>query len=213
MQHGSFVWADLSSFRPDVTRVFYRDLMGWDFEGDGYDLAMVGGRPTAAIYEMPAFFQKIRMPSFWMSYIAVDDVARAVEIANDMGGKVEVGPEPFDGGGEFALIRDPLGAGFTVYQGDALAGGYGGAGGRIGHALIESDAAAVIPFYKALFCWEFTSVGGGSYDLGLRGQTIARFHEIPDPAIRGKEQYWAVLFDGKKGATDRVEALGGAGDC
>ncbi|MEM9139095.1 MAG: VOC family protein [Pseudomonadota bacterium] len=192
MAHGTFIWADLSSYRPELTRPFYEQLFGWRF--DGY-AAQIDGLPVAGLFQMPEEFQDMGMPSFWMSYIAVDDVAATVETARAHGGKVELGPIPFEGGGEIALIRDPLGAGFTIYQGSALAGALtGGAGGRLGHHLFVSDAAAVMPFYGALFGWGFE--GGNPARIARRGmtETVAHLHEVPDPAVRGKEQYWAISF-------------------
>ncbi len=194
-KHGAFLWADLTTFRPETTQSFYRSLFGWGFSADAYALADNRGRPAAGVYEMPPFFQKINMPSFWMSYIAVEDVEAAVAQANATGAKVELGPEDFAGGGRYALIRDPLGAGFTVYEGTALDGGYTGSNGRVGHALFVSDAAAVIPFYEGLFGWAFEAEGGpGTYRIKNHGRPIADLYEIPDPAIRGKEEYWGVLF-------------------
>ena len=191
MAHGEFIWADLSSFRPDVTRNFYADLFGWRF--DDYAGSLRTG-PVAGLFEMPAKFQAINMPSFWMSYIAVDDVAAAVETAKAHGGKVELGPIPFEGGGEIALIRDPLGAGFTVYTGTTLSSAGHGHGAKLGHGLFVSDASAVKGFYEKLFGWQFMPAADGAQEILLNGQRIAHLYEIPDPAIRGKEQYWAVYF-------------------
>ncbi|MEM7241496.1 MAG: VOC family protein [Pseudomonadota bacterium] len=191
MAHGDFIWADLSSYRPEVTRPFYTQLFEWKF--DDY-AAHVGKTPTAGLFQMPQKFMDMGMPSFWMSYIAVDDVAKAVETADKLGGKVELGSAEFEGGGQYALIRDPLGAGFTVYNGTALAGAAKGTNARLGHTLIVSDANAVMPFYTALFGWEFEAAGHDTFAMQQRGDTIGYLHQIEDPAIRGKEQYWAVLF-------------------
>lgn len=208
MQHGTFIWADLSSFRPEVTKEFYRKVMGWRF--DDY-VASVSAGPVAGLFEMPAKFQAINMPSFWMSYIAFDDVSAVTEIAKAKGGKVEVGPEPFEGGGTYALIRDPLGAGFTVYSGSALEGGATGLGARAGHGLFVSDASAVTGFYNALFGWEISNAKDGVSEIMQDGVCIAHLHEIPDPAIRGKEQYWGVFFrhPDLKAAEAEIIAQGG----
>ena len=58
------------------------------------------------------------MPSFWMSYIQVDSVEETVRIAEQYDAKVEIKPQPAPGGGVFALIRDPAGAGFTCFEGE-----------------------------------------------------------------------------------------------
>ena len=204
--HGSFIWADLSSFRPATTRAFYTSLLGWRFDGNDYAIATAQGRPIAGSFEMPAFFQKIRMPSFWMSYMQVDNVETAMEIATAQGGKVELGPEPFDGGGRIALIRDPLGAGFTVYEGSALPADQNT--GRQ-HGLFVSDAAAVMPFYTALFGWIFGSDKDGTRTITNGDTQIAHLHEIPDPALRGTEEYWAVMVPATAKSLAQIDSLGG----
>lgn len=209
MPHGSFIWADLSSFRTDITRKFYSDLLGWRF--DDYAASTSFG-PVAGLYEMPAKFQAINMPSFWMSYIAVDDVAKAVEIADANGGKVEVGPIPFEGGGEMALIRDPLGAGFTVYKGTALSSSAKGSGAKLGHGLFVSDASAVTGFYEQLFGWDFLPTTDGAHEILSGGKRIAHLYAIPDEAIRGKEQYWAVYFGTPSLANARQKVVAAGGE-
>lgn len=209
MTNGTFIWADLSSFRPDITRKFYTDLFGWRF--DDYAASTAAG-PVAGLFEMPPKFQAINMPSFWMSYIAVDDIAQTVEIAKANGAKVELGPIPFEGGGQIALIRDPLGAGFTVYEGSALNSNLTGAGAKLGHGLFVSDASAVTDFYAKLFGWTFAPAPDGAQEILLNGKRIAHLYEIPDPAIRGKEQYWAVYFGTPSLAEARLKVTGSGGE-
>jgi len=197
MAHGEFIWCDLSAYEPDKAMSFYASVFGWSWQretGEGMHIALCGGTPNAALYQMPEKFMQMGMPSFWMSYIAVNDVAAAVATARKMGGKVELGPEEFPGGGRYALIRDPLGAGFTVLEGETGAPVSGAPGARAGHGLFVSDAQAIIPFYEALFGWSFDTGAGGVRPVRLGGKTLFHCHEIPDPAVRGKEQYWAVLF-------------------
>ncbi|MEM6275574.1 MAG: VOC family protein [Pseudomonadota bacterium] len=201
---GSFVWADLATFRQEVAETFYAHVLGWGF-ADG--MAHAGGAPVAAIFTMPETFQKIGMPSFWMSYIAVESAAQVADAATALGAKVEVGPEPY-GDGQIALIRDPLGAGFTVYEGPALAGVSEGPGARVGHALFISDASRITGFYEELFGWSFGPFVEGVSRVSLNGQLLFHCHEIPDPAIRGREEFWAVLFAPGPAPPD-LEAMGG----
>lgn len=203
MLHGTFIWADLSTFRRDVTEPFYSAVMGWRFD-DG--LASTGGLAVAQVYTMPEKFQKIGMPSFWMSYIAVSDINAAIDAACDLGGKVELGPEPFEGG-QIALIRDPLGAGFTVYEGAPLGEVARGSGSRLGHALFVSDASAVRDFYAQLFGWTFGAGFGGMQSILAHNQRVASLHEVPSEEQRGKEQYWAVLFAHDNLAMAQARAL------
>ncbi|MEM9853255.1 MAG: VOC family protein [Pseudomonadota bacterium] len=203
--HGAFIWADLSTFRLDKTRRFYGDVMGWQFDGD----VAFTDAPVASIYTMPEKFQKIGMPSFWMSYIAVSEAAHAVRQAKALGGKVELGPVAYEQG-EIALIRDPLGAGFTIYSGPPFPPSATGPAARAGHGLFVSDMAAIKPFYEALFGWRFGVPEMGVSAVSKDGETLFHCHEIPDPALRGKEEYWGVFFAAPDaGVKGRVGAAGG----
>jgi len=198
--HGRFLWADLSTFDLDAAHAFYARMMGWRF--DGY-FAHKDDVSVAGLYTMPEKFQAIGMPSFWMSYIGVDNLAASIETASRLGGRVEVGPQPL-GAGQFALVRDPLGAGFTLYEGDDMGPS------AHGHALFVSAGAAVRSFYAALFEWTFGPGFGGIQAIQSNGMTIGHLHEIPDPVQRGTEQYWGVLF----GSSDLIrdaQSIEGAG--
>ncbi|MEM8793853.1 MAG: VOC family protein [Pseudomonadota bacterium] len=189
MSTDTLVWCDLSAYRPDVVKRFYSDLFGWNWSGGDYDIASVGPDPVAAIYQMPPKFMDMGMPSFWMSYIAVADVAATVETARAHDGIIELAAE------DHALIRDPLGAGFTVHSGLGETAPTGLARGhRHGHGYFCSDLGKVTGFYEALFGWRFRAVPDGySEILTHGGAVVATAMELPED-VRGKEQYWAVRF-------------------
>ncbi len=200
MGHGDFIWCDLSTFDLGVSTRFYSDLFGWQMADSGeYNLCYAGRTEAAGLYVMPEFFQKINMPSFWMSYIQVDDVNRAIETANKMGGKVELGPEPFGAreDGQIALIRDPQGAGFTVYQGpDFNSRDLRGGHGRMAwNELIISDIAAVQPFYEALFDWKISRIAGSDrFEVHNQAdKLISNIEQVPNE-IKGDLEYWAIYF-------------------
>lgn len=198
MAHGQFIWCDLSAYDPARAMRFYGDVFGWHWSGaddSGTHIANTGNGPVASLYQMPEKFMQMGMPSFWMSYIAVDDAAAVVDQAKALGGKVELGPAEYPGGGTYALIRDPLGAGFTVLQGEDGTTPSTKPGARVGHALFVSDISAIQPFYEALFGWSFGKVVYGEAPVSLNGDLLFHCHEIPDEGVRGKEQYWVVLFN------------------
>ncbi|MEL6282015.1 MAG: VOC family protein [Pseudomonadota bacterium] len=187
---GGFVWCDLSAFNPSSAQTFYAAVLGWSFspENEGYSIASTDSGAAAGIYEMPAKFRKIGMPSFWMSYIQVADVARTVDAATRRGGKTEIAPTRLDDSGSFALIRDPLGAGFTVYDGDMGPGAIG-RGARVRHALYVSEPRAVQDFYRSVFAWS--------------DEEMQRVIEAPED-LRGPYEFWGVHFGAED--LDRAEA-------
>lgn len=221
MPKGDFLWCDLSTFNVENTKGFYAELFGWTFQamtqpdGSPYHIGSTAGGECAAIFEMPQKFQAIGLPSFWMSYVAVDDIDTTVEQARALGGKVEVGPVAFGGNASIALIRDPLGAGFTVYQGGDLQPRRPDAapGQMAWNALYVSDAQAVTPFYEAIFGWDIAKdpSQSGVYTIrNSRGDAISAIHELPDD-VRGKHQFWGVHFAVADMAGAKTQLLKGGG--
>ena len=219
MAAGDFVWCDLSALNPERAKDFYGRLFGWRVgeitqpDGTPYYIASVGPGECAGLFEMPAKFQALNLPSFWMSYIAVDDIARVVDRARQGGGKVEVEPQSFSDDDAIALIRDPLGAGFTVYQGGALSPRMESPppGHMAWNALFVSDAQAVMPFYADIFGWQMSRGESNSCAIrNSRGDEIAAIYEQPDE-LRGGYQYWGVHFAVRDIAAAKVRVceLGG----
>lgn len=201
MAHGEFVWCNLSSFRPEVTKRFYRKLLGWSYietaqpDGWPYHVAMAGNLDTASIFEMPKTFQDLRMPSFWMPYISVEDLDTACETAVRLGGTVELGPLAWSGNDQIVLIRDPLGAGFTVHRGDGLMPDprEGWPGHRAWCSLVVSNTDEVAPFYGELFDWQISRNGRDFWVRTRGGKLIADLSTVRDEA-RGHYQFWGVYF-------------------
>ena len=201
MAHGDIIWCDLSTIDVARTTSVYADLFGWDYttvqqpDGSDYHIGATGNDQAAAIFEMPETFQKIGLPSFWMTYFQVDDAQATAELATQLGGKVELGPMPFSDAGRIALIRDPLGAGFTIYDGSDLPprGQAPKAGHPIWHGLYVSDASEVIPFYEQLFGWTIRDEGQGSHRVMNDKATIGGVEELAEE-LRGKFEFWGVHF-------------------
>lgn len=201
MANGEFVWCDLSARRIDVACKFYGDLFNWRFQeevtadGSVYATAYTS-HAAAGNYTMPAKFAEMGMPCFWMSYIEVTSVEATIDKARSMGAIIELGPVDGPGDTKVALIRDPLGAGFTVIEGEGLSPrlAQAGHGDMAWNALYVSDSEAIIPFYEALFGWSISPPDvENSRRIDLAGRPVSEIHELPDN-IRGKQQYWVVHF-------------------
>lgn len=208
MPYGHFVWTDLSTYSLADARTDYADLFGWSFGGDdAYDFAILNGTAVAAVFPMPERLAKIDMPSFWMSYVHVDDLDAAVAKARSHDGVIiEIEPQDFDEGARVALVRDPSGAGFTLYEGPEIAveeSGTGTVTARFHHC---ADVALIGDFYRDLFGWRMEKSGDVPwpvYDiLHPHGTRVARAEEVPRD-LRGKFSYWMPCFE----VTDRADFL------
>jgi len=200
MPNNPFIWADLSTFDLKQAKQFYNRCFHWNYQqGDNYATCQPKqGGYTAGIYPMPEKFVKIGMPSFWMSYIQVDDINQTAALAKANGGRVEVEPTA-DQGGLISLIRDPSGAGFTCYQGEAI-----GAATRQNlhgqvcwNTLHVSNLDTVQPFYENVFGWHIkVNKQQQLFDVYLTAssnQVIANIC-VTDNSIKGDKEYWGVYF-------------------
>ena len=214
--NNQFVWADLSTFDIQATKRFYRQCFQWKYSslGDGYLLAQIRQESAAGLYTMPAKFQSIGMPSFWMSYIHVQDLEQVVRMAEKWGGRVELQPQPFAGGGRIALIRDPLGAGFTCYEGREFETPEKGVpyGRVVWHELHISALDKVQAFYTNVFGWTIQPSGHADrYEIfGLLGELIAGI-QVTSNDIKGDKEYWGVYFavESLSHSAKQIERSGG----
>lgn len=197
----TFIWTDLSTFNIRESKRFYGRCFGWTYQevDEEYVLCVAGKNPTAGLYTMPETFQRIGMPSFWMSYIHVRDIHYIVRVAEEHGAKIEVNPQAAPGGGLVALIRDPAGAGFTCYEGDDLAGrdDTGTLGRMFWNELHVSDLSKVESFYTNMFGWaikpakepERYTICGSLDDP----EPIASI-QVTSNEFKGDKEYWGVYF-------------------
>jgi len=111
--HGTVHWSELMTRDVPKALAYYGKICGWTFdmmpmpEGE-YHIGMQGGRPTVGIMGMEA------MPEdeapHWMTYIAVDDVDKAVAQSRKAGGEVSRDCYDVPGVGRIAIVADPSGA-------------------------------------------------------------------------------------------------------
>ena len=212
MAHGHFAWTDLSTFDMKAARADYTALFGWAFHGDPtYDFATQNGTEVAAVFPMPPRLAAINMPSFWMSYVHVPDVSATLAKARTHDGVIiEVEPQSFGDNAQIALVRDPSGAGFTLYEGPDIRDV-----GTVAHRYHHLPAVALIEtFYADLFGWTFEPAANTPWPtFAIRhpdSTTIAHAEEVPE-TILGTLRYWMPAFAvGSLQATaERIAARGG----
>jgi predicted enzyme related to lactoylglutathione lyase len=104
----------------DVTKAkeFYSKLFGWELEempGGEYTMIRVGEGTGGGIMKNPV----PGAPSFWLSYILVDDVLAATRKARSLGATVMRDVTAIPGYGEFSVLQDPTGAHFALWKAKA----------------------------------------------------------------------------------------------
>jgi predicted enzyme related to lactoylglutathione lyase len=112
--HGAFSWCELMTTDAGAAKNFYTKLFGWTTEemsvtaGMTYTVVKVAGNGIGGIMSMPQDAQG--MPPHWNSYVTVDDVDAVAKSAQELGGKVLMGPHDIPTVGRFCVIQDPQGA-------------------------------------------------------------------------------------------------------
>lgn len=196
MINNNFVWTDLSTFDLEVAKAFYSNVFGWEYfgDGEGYFTAMISNQEVSGLYETPEKFRQMNMPSFWMSYIQVENLEQTVQKAKESGGIIEL-VDTEQQIGKIALIRDPSGAGFTIYEGNQLnARTQNTIGTMVWNELFVSDTSLVFDFYKYIFDWQIVESDYERYLIYNSNQeNISAIQQISNE-IKGKHEYWAVYF-------------------
>jgi len=156
-------WVEGLHRDPDAARDFYAALMGWELEGSGgepeYFVARVRGRDVAGLAPLPQAVD--HTDAMWMTHVAVEDAGAAAEAAEAAGGQRIAGPLDVPPAGRLAVIADPTGAGFCVWEEGIRAGAQviNEASAWAMSTLNTSDPDAADAFYEAVFGWQAEAFG------------------------------------------------------
>ncbi|MBW1294800.1 VOC family protein [Aquimarina litoralis] len=209
MKNNTPFFADLSTYSPIDTIPFYEHIFGWKYyKENDYYMAFLGNNEVSGLYETPEKFKQMRMPHFWMTYIKVANVKDTINSAQQLGGIIEMSYE-MNGFGKVALIRDPQGAGFTIYEGNNLKNTrtQSTENTLVWNELHVSDVQKIIPFYQGIFNWKLVQQQSDSYKvLNKEGNHVADVLEIQNQ-YKGKYEYWVCTFGVKDVTTAKKMIL------
>jgi hypothetical protein len=114
-ENGAFCWADLLAEDPGRVKTFYEGVFGWSLEpgkdASGYIHIKNGGDYIGGMREKPP-----QAPPHWMIYFQTADCGASTAKAKELGAKIYVEPMDIPGAGRFAVLDDPQGAGFALFQ-------------------------------------------------------------------------------------------------
>lgn len=121
---GEPCWWELMTGDTGKARAFYHGL-GWTSEdidmGDGmtYTIFANGDRQLCGMMALGPEFEGV--PPHWAVYFAVADADATLATHVEMGGQVHVPVTEIPGRGRFAVLADPQGASFAIYEGAGCA--------------------------------------------------------------------------------------------
>jgi len=159
-----FSWTDISLADIPAGKEFYQELFGWDgvdqFDPDGnliYVLFSKEGSVAAGMGPMPPEMQVGGMPPMWQSYVSVDSVDDVVTAATSAGGAVVMPAMDVMDSGRMAILSDPTGGVFSIWQAASHAGAdrFNDPGFMSWNELATRDVAAAQAFYSSVFGWTY----------------------------------------------------------
>jgi predicted enzyme related to lactoylglutathione lyase len=200
-------WVDTSQPDPEAAADFYRGLFGWEFEdvmppgSEGkYFIARLRGGDVAAVGSTPEAVPPMAM---WNTYVRVESADETASNVRDAGGGVLM--EPFDvmDAGRMAVLTDPEGAAFNVWQAKELEGArvVNEPGSLAFNGLGTRDVEGAKSFYGSVFGWTTLVVGGGAEMWTLPG--YGDFLERDNPDLRKQ----LAEADGPAGFEDVVASI------
>jgi predicted enzyme related to lactoylglutathione lyase len=207
---GTFVWHEHVSADPSQAQEFYTQLFGWSTEvfkpGEtDYTMISSGGQRhggfSKALEGAP--------PPHWLGHIHIKNLEQTIEKVASAGGKLAAGPFEMGEVGRIAIVSDPQGAFFSVYEPESE--GPGSEGVFVWDELGTTDADDAQRFYEDVFGWATTDMGPdyGGYRIFNRGETgIAGFMTLPDASIPPHWQPY-VAVDDPDATTAKAKELGG----
>jgi predicted enzyme related to lactoylglutathione lyase len=215
---GTFSWVDLATSDVAAAKSFYTSILGWEYEDRGagggvvYTMCRLDGDVVAGMYEMQEDTRTRGVGPHWMSYVTVEDADGTAARAAELGGPVV--DDAFDvlDVGRMAVLRDPQGAVFAVWEPRTQIGAQrvNDVGCLVMNELSTPDEAAARSFYGGLFGWTIegpADAAGGPVMLLNDGRVNGAIFAAPD----GSPPHWRPCFTVESAgpALERVRALGG----
>lgn len=175
-------WVDTSQPDPEAAVTFYGGLFGWEFEdampagsSAHYYTGRLRGRDVAAVGAVPRGGPE---RAAWNTYVWVESADAAVAKVRDAGGRVVTDPVDVMDAGRMAVVTDPEGAAFSVWQAKRHKGAQivNEPGALNFNGLNTRNVPGAKSFYGSVFGWETLGLGGGveMWRLAGYGEFLAR---------------------------------------
>jgi len=201
---GTFCWVELGTSDAAAAKEFYPKLFGWDYVDNPigpdmvYTMLKKDGKDVGALYQLMPEMAAQGIPPHWLSYVSVKSADEAAAKAKDLGGTLM--KEPFDvfTVGRMAVVQDPTGAVFALWQAGTHAGAgvYNVPGSFCWNELGTNDPAKATDFYTGLFGWtaKTQNFGPMEYTMFANGEKPAGGMYKLTPEMGKVPPHWLVYF-------------------
>ena len=219
---GTFVWAELQTTNGASAKKFYGELFGWELNDDPipgggtYTMIRHNDGNVGALFEQNEEMRKMGVPPHWASYVSVKNAAESAKKAGELGGTIIKDAFDVMDVGSMAVLQDPTGATFSLWQ-PKLHHGVEHVGGKshtmVWNELATRDVDRAGKFYCELFGWktEVTENGPMKYTMFLNGEERAGGMLAMNEQWGDIPPHWMVYFgvDDCDGMAEKAESLGG----
>ena len=163
-----------------------------------YTMLKLDGKDVGALYHMPGEMTSQGIPPHWLSYVSVASADETAAKAKALGATLM--KEPFDviDMGRMAVIQDPTGAVFALWQAGTSTGAgiYNVPNTLCWNELATGDTAKAGDFYTGLFGWgkNVQEMGAMTYTSFMNGDRPAGGMYKPTPEMGEMPPNWLVYF-------------------
>jgi hypothetical protein len=205
---GSFCWFELATTDQSRAKAFYTALLGWEVSDtpigptELYTIFKKEGRDAAAAYTLRPEQRAQGVPPNWLIYITVQDVDALTKRVPAAHGTVLA--EPFDvmESGRMAMVADPTGATFAMWEprnhhGTGIVHANGTA---VWADLNTPNPAKAASFYRDLFGWKIVAgknmapVGPNDYGHIVNGDEFIGGIPPTSDLPPGVPAHWLIYF-------------------
>jgi uncharacterized protein len=182
-------WVDASEPDPEAAVDFYGGLFGWEFEdvmpssSEGNYFIARHEATSSSIFDTSgdtrrgdvAAVRSLPGPApptaMWNTYFWVDSADEAASKVRDAGGGVLMEPFDFMDACRMAVLTDPEGAAFCVWEAKEHKGArmVNDPGSLVFNGLNTRDVERARSFYGSVFGWQTGAIGGGAEGWTLPG--------------------------------------------
>jgi predicted enzyme related to lactoylglutathione lyase len=156
-----FVWYELMTNDMDGAIAFYSKVVGWDIRDSGmpnipYMIFSMDGKDVGGIMSWKSM--GMDMPTEWAAHLYAADVDKETAAVLADGGTEVQPPRDIPGVGRFAVVLDPQGAKYMLFQPNQTYApprlGQNDLGSIGWHELMTSDDKAAWDFYSRHYGWQ-----------------------------------------------------------